>query len=239
MSILSGLNKDIVVLLKKDGTNIANIKASVQRNKIYMDASDLRIEPEDLILRTTSNGLEETYLVINPNFYENFHAIPAHYELEVKKLGIPEANKAIQNITYNITGNNNRLNQNSLDNSNNQDNSRHQSFNGTATNSNFNFGDNATLTNTVQQSQASDDVKQLLEQLLNEIKGLNGKIPDQAIQTLSEESETLITETTKEQPRKKYLDLSLEGIKEAALALGEIAAPILAIAEKLSPLLLG
>jgi hypothetical protein len=77
----------------------------------------------------------------------------------------------------------------------------------------------------------------LLEQLLNEIQALNGKVPEQSMQILSEESETLITETTKEQPRKKYLGLSLEGIKEAALALKEIGEPILEIATKLSPLL--
>jgi hypothetical protein len=81
------------------------------------------------------------------------------------------------------------------------------------------------------------DVNVLLEQLLSEIKLLNGKVPEQAIQTLSEESETLITEAIKEQPRKKYLGLSLEGIKEAALALKEIGEPILEIATKLSPLL--
>lgn len=93
--------------------------------------------------------------------------------------------------------------------------------------------------NSLQESKASDDAKTLLEQLLNEIKVLNGKVPEQAIQTLSEESETLITEAIKEQPRKKYLGLSLEGIKEAALTLKELGEPIINIATKLSPLLLG
>jgi hypothetical protein len=37
--------------------------------------------------------------------------------MEVHKLGIPEAKQAVQNITYNITGNNARINQNSIDNS--------------------------------------------------------------------------------------------------------------------------
>ena len=37
--------------------------------------------------------------------------------MRVVKLGVPEAVKAIQSITYNITGHNARINQNSVDNS--------------------------------------------------------------------------------------------------------------------------
>lgn len=111
------LKKDTVVLLKKDGTKFTGIKASVQRNKIFMDAGKLLIEPEDLILRTTSNGAEETYRVIDPGFYEAFHGIQSNYQIEVQKLGIPEAKQAVQTITFNITGNNARVNQNSEDNS--------------------------------------------------------------------------------------------------------------------------
>ena len=37
--------------------------------------------------------------------------------MEVHKLGLPEAKSAVQSITYNITGNNARVNQNSVDNS--------------------------------------------------------------------------------------------------------------------------
>ena len=64
-----------------------------------------------------SNGGEETFTVIDPGFHENFHGIDAHYQMVVKKLGIPEAKKAVQNITYNISGHNTRINQNSTDNS--------------------------------------------------------------------------------------------------------------------------
>ncbi|MBI5890098.1 MAG: hypothetical protein HZB47_05405 [Nitrosomonadales bacterium] len=111
------LMNDTVALLKKDGTKFSSLKANVQRNKIFMDAGKLLIEPEDLILRTMSNGAEETYRVIDPGFYEAFHGIPSNYQMEVQKLGVPEAKKAVQNITFNITGHNARINQNSIDNS--------------------------------------------------------------------------------------------------------------------------
>ena len=62
-----------------------------------------------------SNGAEETYEVINPGFHEKFHGIPARYQMDVRKLGVPEAKSAIHSVTYNITGNNARINQYSVD----------------------------------------------------------------------------------------------------------------------------
>ncbi|HJV88286.1 MAG TPA: hypothetical protein VJ698_22645 [Noviherbaspirillum sp.] len=111
------LMNDTIDLLKCDGTKKTGLKASVQRSKVFMDANDILVEPQDLIIRRMSNGAEETYRVIDPGFHEAFHGIKAHYQMEVHKLGLPEARSAVQSITYNITGNNARINQNSIDNS--------------------------------------------------------------------------------------------------------------------------
>ncbi len=108
---------DTVDLLKSDGSKKTALKASVQKNKVFMEANGVLVEPQDLIIRRMSNGAEETYRVIDPGFHENFHGIKAHYQMEVHKLGYPEAKSALQSITYNITGNNARINQNSVDNS--------------------------------------------------------------------------------------------------------------------------
>lgn len=108
---------DTVTLLKKTGEKVESIKASVQQNKIYINRPDILIESGDLIHRQMSNGGEETYKVIDPGFNEKFHGIPAGYQIEVNKLGLPEARAAVNNITYNISGTNNRINSNSIDNS--------------------------------------------------------------------------------------------------------------------------
>lgn len=102
---------DTVSLLKKNGMTIDGIQASVQKDKIFIEGADILIESGDLIHRVMSNGGQETYSVIDPGFQEKFHRIPAGYQMEVRKLGLPEANRAIQNITYNISGTNNRVNQ--------------------------------------------------------------------------------------------------------------------------------
>ena len=111
------LMNDKIDILKKDGTKIAGLKASVQRNRIFMNAGKILIESGDLIQRHMSNGAEETYRVVDPGFYEGLGGIPANYQMTVGKLGVPEAKQALQSITYNISGNNARVNQNSIDNS--------------------------------------------------------------------------------------------------------------------------
>lgn len=108
---------DTIDLLKADGTKKIGLKASVQKKKVFMEAIGVLVEPQDLIIRRMSNGAEETYRVIDPGFHESFHGIKAHYQMEVHKLGLPEAKSAVQSITYNITGNNARINQNAIDNS--------------------------------------------------------------------------------------------------------------------------
>lgn len=113
----SDLLKDTVSLLKKNGEKIDGIKASVQKKKIFIQRSDILIETGDLIQRQMSNGGEDTYEVIDPCFYECHGGIQAHYQMDVRKLGLPEAKKAIQNVTFNITGPNARVNQSSVDNS--------------------------------------------------------------------------------------------------------------------------
>jgi len=111
------LMTDTVKVLSQSGEIVENVKASVQKNKIFILRSDILIKNRDLVQRTMSNGAEETYEVIDPGFHEKFHDIPAGYQMDVKKLGIPEAKSAVQHITYNISGTNNRVNQNSTDNS--------------------------------------------------------------------------------------------------------------------------
>lgn len=111
----SGMLTDTVSILKKNGERVDGVKSSVQSSRIFIDRADVLIEPLDLIQRKMSNGGEETFEVIDPGFHEAFHGIPAGYQMHVKKLGLPEARKAMQNITYNVSGQNARINHNSVD----------------------------------------------------------------------------------------------------------------------------
>lgn len=113
----SEMLNDNVTLLKKNGDQVEGIKASVQSKKIFINRSDILIETGDLIQRNMSNGGEETYEVIDPGFHESFGDIEAHYQMTHRKLGLPEAEAAVQSITYHISGPNARVNNHSTDNS--------------------------------------------------------------------------------------------------------------------------
>ena len=110
--------RDKIQVLKSDGTISPEMNANVQRNRIYLNRSDFLIEPHDLIRRVMSNGGTETFKVIDPGFYEESGPdFPAHYQMKVQKLGLPEVEKAVQSITYNFSGANARVNNNATDNS--------------------------------------------------------------------------------------------------------------------------
>lgn len=109
--------QDTLDLLKQDGTRKSGIKGSVQKGKIITFDSSVLIEPNDLLIRRATNGAEETYEVLDPVFHEKFGSIPASYQIEVRKLGVPEAKQHVQSITFNVTGAGARVNSNSVDNS--------------------------------------------------------------------------------------------------------------------------
>ena len=116
----SSMMKDKIQLLKSDGTKSSAMNASVQSKVIYLMKSEVLVEPSDLIQHLMSNGDTETFQIMDTRFHEGAEgAIPAHYRMKVKKLGLLEAEKAIQSFTGNISGANARVNNNSTDNANN------------------------------------------------------------------------------------------------------------------------
>lgn len=106
---------DPISVRKQNGELIEGLKASVQRDKIFLERSDVLIEPRDLIERRMSNGAVETFEVVDPGFHEAFHGFEAHYQMSVRKLGLPEAKQRVESTTYNITGHNARINNHSVD----------------------------------------------------------------------------------------------------------------------------
>jgi small GTP-binding protein len=95
--------------------------------------------------------------------------------------------------------------------------------------------------NTMQTSQAESGVKELLTSLLKEIEKLNkSKLSAkkvEIVEEMSREAKDLVEEVNSKQPRKRNAAFSLDGIKEAAIKLGETAKPIIELAEKISPFL--
>lgn len=92
---------------------------------------------------------------------------------------------------------------------------------------------------TINKSKANDETKVLLTQLLDEIKTLNEKVPDsQKVADIAEETNNIINESQRDEPRERKYINSLEEIKTLATTLGDVAKPVLGIVKMLAPLLI-
>lgn len=79
------LLNDRVTITSASGEKLFDISASVQKDKIYIQRSDILIEIGDFIERKMSNGGIEHYEVIDPGFHEGLGGIPAGYQMRVKR----------------------------------------------------------------------------------------------------------------------------------------------------------
>ncbi|HEV8259360.1 MAG TPA: hypothetical protein VGQ19_01215 [Burkholderiales bacterium] len=95
------------------------------------------------------------------------------------------------------------------------------------------------VNNNVDQSSSSEEVKSLMKQLANEINAIATKVDPKQTQRMGNDLKTLSAEIAQPEPRRAWYELSLKGLREAAEALGEIAAPVVSTVTKLMPLLLG
>lgn len=95
--------------------------------------------------------------------------------------------------------------------------------------------------NTLMQSSINEDIKQLLEELLREVNEVHKKVPgdkSSEAEAMARDAEALVKEAASSKPRRRRYEVSLEGLKQAAINIGEIADPVLNIVQKLMPLLL-
>jgi hypothetical protein len=94
----------------------------------------------------------------------------------------------------------------------------------------------------VARSNLDDETKKLLQQLLTAINEVNKNAAPKQVETaksMVREAVDLINEATGPKPRRKWYEVSIEGLKQAAANIGEVAMPVLEIVGKLTPLLLG
>jgi hypothetical protein len=113
----SDMMNDQLLLRKQNGEVVEGIKSAVTPNEIITERYDVQIESGDLLVRKLPSGLEETFKIIDPGFYQGISGMSSGYNISYKKLGIPEAETEVKNITYNFHGNNARVNNDSVDNS--------------------------------------------------------------------------------------------------------------------------
>lgn len=95
------------------------------------------------------------------------------------------------------------------------------------------------VTNNLEKSSSTDEVKALVKKLGDQITAISSSVDPKQTQRMGSDLQTLSNEMAQPEPRKAWYELSLKGLKEAAEAVGEIAGPIVATVSKLLPLLVG
>ena len=92
--------------------------------------------------------------------------------------------------------------------------------------------------NTLAAAKTDENVKALMEDLLRQVAEAGNAMPKETADELARDAETLTKEVTSTAPRRKWYEFSIENIKQAAIAVGEVGEPILKTAGKLLPLLI-
>jgi hypothetical protein len=87
-------------------------------------------------------------------------------------------------------------------------------------------------------SKADSQAILLTQQLMDEIEKLSKSVEPAVAKQLGSDAQALASEMSQEKPRQKWYELSLGGLKEAAEALGAIAAPVTTIVSQLIGILL-
>jgi len=107
--------KDTVTLVKRDSRRFENIKASVQRDKIFIDDASIPVEEGDTYERKLPSNIVERYTVLDAGYYEGIAGIKAHYQSVVRKETKIEPQRPPTQIVYNLIGPNARVNIQSVD----------------------------------------------------------------------------------------------------------------------------
>lgn len=91
--------------------------------------------------------------------------------------------------------------------------------------------------NKVASSNASDELKELLKQLATAVGQMSKDLPSEKQQEVAQDLDALTSEAIKEKPRRRWWEVSSEGLAAAAKNIGDIGKPVLEILTKLMPLM--
>lgn len=109
------LMKDIVTVVKQDGTRFEEVAASVGKNQISIMDTTVAIEDGDTIERQIPGGIVERYTVLDAGYHNALHSIPARYVMDVRKESAIPRVAPVPPQNFYLNGHNSRINNNSID----------------------------------------------------------------------------------------------------------------------------
>jgi hypothetical protein len=110
----------------------------------------------------------------------------------------------------------------------------------TMTEYNVQIGDNATFHgnftvansiqdsfNTLKQSSLPANVHSTVETLIKQVAEMSARLPADAAKQTADDLNAFVKEASSQQPRRKWYELSAEGLLDAAKAVGEVGKPVI------------
>lgn len=113
------MHPEKVTITKPNGTIIENVDADVQTKMIFFNDPTLPLQVGDVVERTLPSGLSEKFEVTDPGFISGGLTIGSHFQTKFKRWEPSKPAVAPQptNVTYNLHGQNSKVNIGSVDNS--------------------------------------------------------------------------------------------------------------------------
>ena len=112
--MFESLMRDRVTIRTRSGATYTDVAASVQRGKIFMQRTDIPIQPGDEVIRRTPAGVEEVFIVEDPGFHNGMDDIPDSYQMTVRRA---DASPKPAGTIYSVSGPNARFKISSVDSS--------------------------------------------------------------------------------------------------------------------------
>jgi hypothetical protein len=91
--------------------------------------------------------------------------------------------------------------------------------------------------NKAESASISNELRDLLKSLAKESAKMSEVLPKEAAKQVAQDLETLTAETTSKTPRKRWWQLSAEGLRQAAQDVGEIGKPVLQLVAQIVEIL--
>ncbi|WP_293922157.1 hypothetical protein [Sphingobium sp. UBA5915] len=116
MNAFNSLPKSDFEVISPDGEVRSTGKGIFTGNKVVVFDEKLLVYADDEIRRTLPSGADDTFTVVDPQFFPKMATIPANFQIDVRRKGtFPHGKGGHFNIT--VSGENSRVNIGSTDNS--------------------------------------------------------------------------------------------------------------------------
>ena len=100
---MRNLMKDIVTVLHEDGSKHENVRASVQKQQIFIDDVTIPLSIGDKIERVLPSGQREVLLITNFQMWKGIRRIRDYYEIDYRREGVRQHQRQPTNVNLHVS----------------------------------------------------------------------------------------------------------------------------------------